>query len=207
MKMLVIVTACLLLLAGAALSSTDPQPVLQTLSVESIQANKVEQPTDNAEKVAFTGDKEDEIIPWSVLDAGGLMGTNDIYIMYSSVGQTAIGKGSSVDNTLYHGFWHDVEVTPPDNCCMAWGTPGDANKDGSVNLTDILNAISYVYVVPLGEPQANDGCNALYDGNGDGLAVETPNVNLTDILNMISHVYVVPLGEPPLCCPPGCLYP
>ncbi len=95
----------------------------------------------------------------------------------------------------------------PDNCCLDWGTPGDADKSGTVNLTDILNTISYVYVNPLGEPQAADGCNALYDANGDGSSAENPNINLTDILNMISHVYVEPLGDPVLCCPPGCLIP
>ena len=94
-----------------------------------------------------------------------------------------------------------------DNCCLDWGIPGDEDKSGGVNLTDILDAISYVYVLPLGEPQAADGCNALYDVNGDGTTADNPNVNLTDILDMISHVYVVPLGEPVLCCPPGCMTP
>ncbi len=93
------------------------------------------------------------------------------------------------------------------NCCLDWGIPGDADKSTQVNLTDILNAISYVYVDPVGEPEAADGCNALYDVNGDGASVDNPIVNLTDILNMISHVYVEPLGDPVLCCPPGCQYP
>jgi FG-GAP repeat protein len=93
------------------------------------------------------------------------------------------------------------------NCCLAWGIPGDANKDINVNLTDILNAIQYVYIDPLGQPQAADGCNALYDVNGDGETVCAPTVNLTDILDMISYVYVWPPGSQDLCCPPGCLYP
>jgi hypothetical protein len=100
-----------------------------------------------------------------------------------------------------------IAQAPIANCCVAWGKAGDANKDNAVNLTDILNAIGYVYVVPLGSPQAADGCNALYDANGDGASSETPNINLTDILNMIGHVYVVPLGQPVLCCPPGCIIP
>jgi len=94
-----------------------------------------------------------------------------------------------------------------ENCCLDYGTPGDEDKSGAVNLTDILDAVSYVYVSPLGEPQAEDGCNALYDVNGDGAEWENPIINLADILDMISHVYVEPLGEPVLCCPPGCSYP
>jgi len=94
-----------------------------------------------------------------------------------------------------------------ENCCLDYGIPGDPNKDGNVNLTDILNTISYVYVEPIGEPHATDGCNALYDINGDGESVDIPKVNLTDILNLISNIYVEPFGEPVLCCPPGCLMP
>jgi hypothetical protein len=101
----------------------------------------------------------------------------------------------------------DIILRQVRNCCTAYGIPGDANGDGGVNLTDILNAISFVYVEPLGVPAAFNGCNSLYDVNGDGANFDTPNVNLTDILNMISHVYVVPLGEPVLCCPPGCITP
>ncbi len=93
------------------------------------------------------------------------------------------------------------------NCCLAHGTPGDATGDGSVNLSDILDAISYVYVDPLGEPAAYQNCNALYDVDGSGATHELPEVNLTDILAMISHVYVAPIGQPVLCCPPQCQIP
>jgi len=154
--------------------------------------------------VNATGEK----IDWQVISGGGHMNsTSTNYGVSGTVAQTAVSEGGSTNYTVKHGFWQIFSGAPVDNCCMAWGTPGDANKDNNVNLTDILDAISYVYVVPLGEPQAADGCNALYDVNGDGLAWETPVVNLTDILNMISHVYVVPLGEPVLCCPPGCQVP
>ena len=93
------------------------------------------------------------------------------------------------------------------NCCLAHGIPGDANGDLSVNLTDILNAISYVYIEPVGDPPAFNGCDALYDVNGDGTSADDPIVNLTDILEMISHVYVEPIGDPILCCPPECQIP
>ncbi len=120
------------------------------------------------------------------------------------------GKALEV-KSLYYNYTPDyipglILVDIP-NCCLFYGIPGDADKSGTVNLTDILNAISYVYVDPISEPEAADGCNALYDVNGDGTSVENPTVNLTDILNMISHVYVEPTGEPVLCCPPGCQLP
>jgi len=70
---------------------------------------------------------------------------------------------------------------------------GDVNRDTDVNLTDILDEISYVYVVPLGEPEPDPPASG--DVNDDGV------INLTDILELISNVYVVPLGEPILVCP------
>jgi len=93
------------------------------------------------------------------------------------------------------------------NCCLIWGIAGDADKSSTVNLTDILNIVSYVYVEPLGDPPATDGCNALYDVDGSGPVVDNPQIDLTDILLMITHVYTDPIGEPLLCCPPGCQYP
>jgi hypothetical protein len=93
------------------------------------------------------------------------------------------------------------------NCCLEHGMPGDATGNYVINLSDILNAISFVYVAPLGQPAATGGCNALYDVNGDGISVLSPVVNLDDILNMIAHVYTAPIGEPVLCCPPGCITP
>jgi len=151
-----------------------------------------------------TGEKVD----WQVISGGGIMNsTSTNFGVSGTVAQTAVSESQSTNYKVKHGFWNIFLAPPIDNCCMAWGVPGDPNKDNNVNLTDILDAISYVYVVPLGEPQAADGCNALYDANGDGLAWETPIVNLTDILDMISHVYVAPIGDPVLCCPPGCLTP
>ena len=70
---------------------------------------------------------------------------------------------------------------------------GDVTEDLDVNLTDILNMISFVYVEPIGEPALLPPMAG--DVNKDGLK------NLTDILNLISYVYVVPLGDPPLYCP------
>jgi hypothetical protein len=68
---------------------------------------------------------------------------------------------------------------------------GDMNADGMVNLTDILNLISNVYVEPLGQPEPTPPESADVDNSG--------SLNLTDILNLISHVY----GNPPavLNCP------
>ena len=68
---------------------------------------------------------------------------------------------------------------------------GDPNDDGIVNLTDILDLISCIYVDP--EASYCPGILRGGDVNCDGAA------NLTDILNLIAFVYVEPIGEPEPC--------
>jgi len=68
---------------------------------------------------------------------------------------------------------------------------GDPNGDGTVNLTDILDIITCVYVTP-----GVTECEATIrggDADCDGVT------NLTDILELIQFVYVIPIGEPTPC--------
>ncbi len=88
----------------------------------------------------------------------------------------------------------DGELTDDEYIAITVGSfiCGDVNADGDVNLTDILNLISYVYVEPIGEPEPIPP-EAGDVNNSDG-------INLTDILNLITHVYIDPQLE--LNCPP-----
>jgi len=157
--------------------------------------------------VAGAADKAGEEINWQVISGGGSMnGTSASYILSGTLGQTAIGSGSSAAYAVRHGFWQDFG-DGGGNCCMDWGLPGDANDDMAINLLDILNIIAYVYQDPIGEPSNPHGCDALLDCNGDGPDVDNPIINLLDILAMIEHVYQEPVGEPAMCCPPGCQVP
>ena len=70
---------------------------------------------------------------------------------------------------------------------------GDVDASSGIDLTDILELISYIYVDPLGEPIPRPEESG--DVNNDG------DKNLTDILTLISYVYVEPIGEPELICP------
>ena len=70
---------------------------------------------------------------------------------------------------------------------------GDVNADNAVNLSDILDLISYVYVEPIGEPEPFP--------SQAGNVNSDVTTNLADILKLISHVYVEPIGEPILECP------
>jgi len=145
-----------------------------------------------------------DTINWQVISGGGTEGTTTNYGLNGTVGQTAVGPGTTTSYKLNSGYWQHFSSG---NCCLDWGLPGDANSDGAINLLDVLHIIGFVYQTPVGEPHNPDGCDALMDANGDGSSAETPVVNLLDILAMIAHIYQDPIGDPILCCPPGCQVP
>jgi PKD repeat protein len=67
---------------------------------------------------------------------------------------------------------------------------GDVNKNGKINLTDILNLINYKYQDL--ESRAPKPMEA-GDANGDGV------LDLTDILYLIDYIYAIPPGPAPIC--------
>jgi hypothetical protein len=71
------------------------------------------------------------------------------------------------------------------------GICGDANNDGTVNVSDAVYIINYVFVGG-GEPQPVLACG---DANGDGM------VNVSDAVWIINYVFVG--GGPPGDCAPG----
>lgn len=70
------------------------------------------------------------------------------------------------------------------------GSCGDANSDGSVNVSDAVKIINYVFVG--GNPPVPLACG---DANNDG------NVNVSDAVKVINYVFVG--GNPPGDCAPG----
>jgi hypothetical protein len=68
-------------------------------------------------------------------------------------------------------MWFTVDPSAPSY------VPGDANGDGKVNVTDIVEMVNYI----LGKPSANFN-KAAADVNGDG------EVNVTDIVSVVSVI-------------------
>ncbi len=136
--------------------------------------------------------KSGEEIKWQVISGGGSMnGTSTNYVLSGTVGQTAIGSGTSTSYSVNQGFWQVFDAGSG-NCCIDWGTPGDANSDHAVNLLDILHLIAYKYNTPPG-PGNPDDCDELMDATGDTA------VNLIDILYLIAYKYNTPPGPAPIC--------
>lgn len=67
---------------------------------------------------------------------------------------------------------------------------GDCNRDGNVNLIDILYLVDHIYAVPPGA--APDPFEA-GDADADG------TLNLVDILYLIDYIYGNPRGPEPIC--------
>ncbi len=81
--------------------------------------------------------KSGEQIKWQVVSGGGCMnGVSTNYVLSGTVGQTAVGPGTSAGYIINQGFWQDFGNGG--SCCQIWGTPGDANSDHAVNLIDIF---------------------------------------------------------------------
>ncbi len=133
---------------------------------------------------AGTADKSGEEINWQVISSGGNQGSSSTNFMLSgTLGQTAVGSGTSTNFGLNQGYWQNFgDGGGPCDC-----EPGNVNGDGTINIFDITYIISYLYLSgPAPIPYAL--CSA--DPNKDCTC------NIFDITYIISHLY---LGGPPPC--------
>ncbi len=121
-----------------------------------------------------------ERIDWQVLSGGGSRGTSTSYIVSGTIGQTAVGLGTSASYKVNQGFWQNFGTG---SCCT--GTTGNVNMSGIVDLSDLSALVSYLtgggYVLPC-VPEANV--------NNSGI------VDLSDLSALVSYLtgggYVLP---------------
>ncbi len=122
-----------------------------------------------------------ETIKWQVVSGGGTTnGTSAGFKLSSTVGQTAAGPGTSPGYKLNQGFQQNFTSAAPCLC-------GDANGTGSVNISDAVFIISYIFG---GGAAPNPIC--LGDANGSG------SVNISDAVFIINYVFG---GGPTPFCP------
>jgi hypothetical protein len=75
-------------------------------------------------------------INWEVLSGGGLRTTTTGFILSGTIGQLAVGNGSTVDIGMHHGYWQDFGPSFP---C------GDADESGGVDIDDVMFIINYIF--------------------------------------------------------------
>ena len=97
-----------------------------------------------------------EQINWQVIASGATNGSSSNYKLLGTVGQTAVGSGTSSNYIANHGYWQDFSSTM---CC---DNPGDANNDGTVGISDLTYFVDYMF---------NNGsepvCFEEFDNNSD----------------------------------------
>lgn len=131
-----------------------------------------------------------EQINWQVLSSGGNRGTSTNYILSGTLGQTAVGIGTSTNFQLHAGFWQNFGSG---GCCIgdrgnANGSPDDGTIVGSVNVTDLVFFVAYSFQDGPAPP-----CPEEADVNGSG------DINVADLIYLAAFIFQD--GPPPLPCP------
>ena len=79
--------------------------------------------------------KAGEQIKWQVVAAGGNRGSSTNFVLTGTTGQTAVGKGSSTNFGVNQGFQQS----------FATYICGDANGDASIDISDAVFLIAYIF--------------------------------------------------------------
>jgi hypothetical protein len=130
---------------------------------------------------AFAAGDKGRQIKWQILGSGGNAIAGKVNylaaVMYGTVGQTAVGPGSSPSYDMNSGFWQSF---------LQGFLRGDANADGTIDLGDVVYLVNYLYKVgpaPIPMEAGNANCD-------EGIEVE-------DIVYLVN--YLLRNGPVPSC--------
>ena len=115
--------------------------------------------------------KAGEQLKWQVIANGGNKGTSTNFTLSGTIGQTASGPGLSTSYKMNQGFWQGFATGPSYIC-------GDANGSGSVNISDAVSLIAYIFS---GGPAPNP--LAAGDANCSG------SINISDVVYLIAYIF------------------
>jgi hypothetical protein len=115
-------------------------------------------------------------IKWQVISAGGGQGTSTSMKLSGSIGQTAYGHGTGGSFKLIGGFWQNFSSTSACTSC------GDADGSGSVDISDAVYIIAYIFAGGL-PPGACGTPTGLGDADGSG------SVDISDAVYLISYIF------------------
>ncbi len=141
----------------------------------------------------FDSSRTGEQINWQVISSGGTEGTSTNYRVSGTVGQTAVGSGSSASYGLGHGYWQPFGGVS--SCCVL---RADINHDGAgPDISDLVCMVSYMFSAgpppPCEEPPGS-GYFAEADINGDMMGPD-----IADLVYLVSYMFSG--GPAPVECP------
>lgn len=122
-----------------------------------------------------------ETIDWQVIASGSTDQAEGSTTLSGTVGQAFIGLTANTDNSVQQGFWQDFGSGDPGFIC------GDANRDLSVNVSDAVFIINFVFVGG-SPPDPYESGNVNCDSS----------VNVSDAVYIINYVFVG--GSAPCDC-------
>jgi hypothetical protein len=136
---------------------------------------------------ASAADDKGRQIKWQIICTGSGCGNDnvafaspfqDFHFLCGTLGQVAVGRGSSPSFGINQGFWQETITEEY--------VRGDANQDGVINVGDIVYLVSYLYKNgPAPNPVWVGDCNC------DEI------VNVGDIVFLVSYLYKG--GPEPVC--------
>jgi len=130
-------------------------------------------------KVSTAEPATGEEIIWQVISSGGTEGTSASYDMRGTLGQPAVGFGSSASYGLSQGFWHEF------GCCEL---RGDVDHSGEINVADLTYLVDYLFFSGPAPP-----CEEESDVDGSG------DINVADLIYLVDYLFFS--GPAPLPCP------
>ena len=127
-----------------------------------------------------TDNKSGEEINWQVISGGGSDGGSATYRNSGTVGQTAVGKGSTEVLTAYHGFWQFCCVPP---------MRGNVDYDSldQIDISDLVYLVDYMFNQGPAAP-----CFEEADMNCDG------SIDISDLVYLVDYMFNQ--GPPPCRC-------
>ncbi len=179
---LVLSVVPLLLLAGmgSAVKGKKAPPVKTDATV--VKQEKVP-PVLPAPTESATGEE----INWQVISSGGTDGSSTNFALKGTVGQTAVGYGSSINYGLNQGFWQEFGG----GCCQNRGNvDGIVGIGGPIDVADLTYLVSYLFKSGPAPP-----CEE--EGNADGIVGIGGPIDVADLTYLVAYLFKSGPAPPP----------
>ncbi len=158
---------------------TTERPVPTTMTTPTTGTTpKLSAPVSRAAASPASGEE----INWQVISSGGTEGTSTNFVLKGTLGQTAVGHGSSTNYGLSHGFWQQF------GCCI--GIRGNVDGDGAdaCNVADLTYLVDFLFFEGPVPPCTEEG-----DVDGSGA------INVADLTYLVDYLFFE--GPDPAQCP------
>ena len=120
-----------------------------------------------------------EQIRWQVISGGGNRGTSTNFTLSGTVGQTAIGPGTSASYKHHAGFWQNF--SSGSGCCVGVTGNVDCDLGNGIDIEDLTRLVDFMFISlsPL-------CCPGEANVDGDSTTV----IDISDLTRLIDYLYI-----------------